>query len=74
MEPGPFPLELSDHLSPVGVAVIPDDDNVPRYRAQELPQETGDIVCPDVLPRELEVERQVLAHGANRDGGDSADP
>ena len=57
-----------------GFGFIPDDDEVPRYLAQELPQETGDIASLDVLPRELEVERQVLAHGAHRDGRDRAYP
>jgi len=72
VQPGPPTLQFPDHLCPVSIAVVKDNDEVSGYGPQQLAQEGGHISRADVVPREPEVEGQVLAHGAYRDSGDGA--
>lgn len=65
-------LQVLHHLGPVGVAVVPGDDEVPRDCPQEPAQEPRRAICAYIFSRELEIERQVFACGAYRNRGDDA--
>lgn len=66
--------KLTYELASMGIAAVPQDEDVARDLAEQLSQEVAGLELSDVQRVELEVKVQALATGRNRDprdGGDS---
>ncbi len=74
VQPPGAAAQVADEPAAVGVAAVPQDDDVAGHMAQQLAQEIARLELPDVLQVELEVKVQALTCGADRDARDGRNP
>ena len=66
--------ELPYELPSVGIAAVPQDEDVTGDLPEERSQEVSGLELSDVLRVKLEVKIETLAEGRNRDPRDDGDP
>jgi len=74
VQPAGAAAEVADEPAAMGVAAVPQDDDMAGQVAQQLTQEVARLELPDVLQVELEVKVQALTLGTDRDARDGRDP
>ena len=66
--------QLTDELAAMGIAAVPQDDDVPADLPEQLSQEVAGLQLSDVLRVELKVQVEALAAGRHRDPRDDGEP
>lgn len=74
MQPLGARAQLPDELAAMGIAAVPQDDDVPADLPEQLSQEVAGLALSDVLRVQLEVEVEALAARRHRDSRDDGDP
>ena len=73
MKAGHAAAERADGITPVNLAIIPEDDHGPAEVPQQVPQEVTHLRLLDVLRMETPEESQPPAPRTDRDSGDDGD-
>ena len=66
--------ELAHELASMGIAAVPQHEDVAADLTEQLSQEVTGLELSDVFRVELEVKVEALAAGRNRDPRDDGDP
>ena len=65
--------QLPDEPASMGIAAVPQDDDMPADLPEQLSQKVAGLELPDVLRVELKVQVEALAAGRHRDPRDDGD-
>ena len=74
MQPRGARAQLTDELATMGIAAVPQDDDVPADLPEQLSQEVAGLQLSDVLRVELKVHVEALAAGRHRNPRDDGEP
>lgn len=66
--------EFAHQFAAVGVAAVPQDEDMTRHLSEQLAEEVAGLKLADVLGVELKVQVEALTNGRDRDPGDDGDP
>ncbi len=70
MQPREPTADFPNRFSFVNAGVVPDHDDVPAEVTQQVPEESADLVVPDVPRVALEVQADAPTPGSNGDARD----